>query len=171
MKEEENNIIGQIYLEKIIDKATQIKAVASMYYRKPEMATRYFGTLFSEFGDKLFNEGDSKLPYYVATLGIYKIESMFREKLIDRKYKKIKYHILTMLTLEINNEKHPPFNSVKKIDCYCEKIQDAFLNYDVLKVKIESVIKKIDSLKYDLQDLELSKSKEFVRKCLQFYEK
>ncbi len=154
--------------KKIIDKTTQIKAVASMYYRKPEMATRYFGTLLSEFGDKLFNEDDSKLPYYVAALGIYKIETMFRDGLIDNKYKKIKYHILTMLTLEINTKKYPAFNS-KKINKYCKEIQAVFLDDKDLQKKIDLVTSKIDSLKYDLKDLELSKSKEFVKKCIELY--
>lgn len=87
---------------------------------------------------------EEKLPYYVAALGIYKIEDLLRKKDIDKKYYKIRYHILTMLRLEISKEDCPSFSSKK-------------------------VINRINSLNYDLDNLELSKDSNFVKKCLSFY--
>lgn len=154
---------------KIIDKTTQIKAIASMYYNKPNTATRFFGALFDEFGGKLFKEKDEKLPYYIAALGIYKIENLFKYKLVDKKYKKIKYHILMMLRLEINKSNCPEFNSGKKVLKYCEEIKEILIDENKLLDKIKEVIKKIDTLNDNLESLELSKSKEFVKKCLNLY--
>ena len=140
-----------------------------MFYKKPNTATRFFGSLFSEFGNKLFNEKDEKLPYYVAALAVYKLDFLFKNKLIDKKYKKIKYHILTMLRLEINKEDCPPFSSKKTLK-YCENIKEILINDTLLLEIISKVTTKIDSLNYNLESLELSKSKEFVRKCLELYE-
>lgn len=153
---------------RIIDKTTQIKAIASMFYKKPNMATRFFGSLFSEFGNKLFNEKDEKLPYYVAALAVYKLDFLFKNKLIDKKYKKIKYHILTMLRLEINKADCPPFSSKKTLK-YCEEIKNILINNELLLNLINEITTKIDGLDYDLESLELSKSKEFVKSCLELY--
>ncbi len=154
--------------KRIIDKTTQIKAIASLYYDKPDMATRYFGTLFSEFGDKLFIDNHEMFPYYVASYSIFKIESLFKNKRIDKKYKKIKYHLLTMVRHEIDNSKCPSFES-KKSTKYCQKIYDILKDEKKIIENIKNVTKKIDSLKYDLNDNEISKSKEFVKKCLEKY--
>jgi hypothetical protein len=154
--------------KRLIDKTTQIKAIASLYYEKPDMATRYFGALFSEFGDQLFKDNHQMYPYYVASFSIYMIDSLLRKKKIDKKYRKIKYHILTMLRREIHTSKCPVFESKKSVT-YCEKIM-TILSDEKELIKITTrITKKIDSLEFDLDDNEVSKSKDFVKKCLALY--
>lgn len=155
--------------KRLIDKTTQIKAIASLYYDKPDMATRYFGALFSEFGDQLFKDNHKMYPYYVASFAIYMIDSLFRKKKIDKKYRKIKYHILTMLRREIYNTKCPVFES-KKSTAYCETIMKVISDERELIKITNRITKKIDSLDFDLDDNEVSKSKDFVKKCLALYQ-
>lgn len=154
--------------KRIIDKTTQMKSIASLYYYKPELATRYFGTLFNEFGDKLFKDNHEMFPYYVASFAFYKIESLFRHKKIERKYKKIKYHILTMIGNEINKSKCPSFES-KKSTAFCQNIYSILNNDEELMKVLKEVIKKINVLDIDLNDNEISKSKELVKKILAYY--
>ena len=159
---------GSVERKKIIDKTTQIKAMASMFYDKPNMATRFFGALFQEFGSKLFQDNHQMYPYYVASFATYQIESLFRLKKIDKKYKKIKYHILTMLRHEINPIPCSPFESKKSIT-YCEDIFNTINDENKFLNVINRIIEKIDSLEYNLDDLQISKSKEFVDRCLSSY--
>jgi hypothetical protein len=154
--------------KRIIDKTTQIKALASLFFNKPDMATRYFGTLFSEFGNKLFKDNHEMYPYYIASFSIYKIEQLFRQKKIDSKYRKIKYHILTMFRHEIDRTLCPPFESKRSIP-YCENINCVLNDDEKLINVINSVIEKIDSLGFNLEDNEVSKSKDFANKCLEKY--
>jgi hypothetical protein len=156
--------------KRIIDKTTQIKAIASLYYDKPNLATRYFGAVFAELKDKLFKDNDQLLPYFVASFAIYKIEGLFRTGKIDKKYKKIKYYILTMFRHELNSQTCPAFNS-KKSEAYSQEILEVLKDDTKTKKIISKVIKKIDSLSPDLQDSEISKSKDFVTKCLNLYGK
>ena len=156
--------------KKIIAKTTQIKSVASMFYDKPEVATRYFGKLYDEFGNKLFRDNHQKYPYYVAAYAIYKIESLFSLKKLDKKYTKIKYHLIMMLRYEIDDLKCPSFESKKSIR-YCENIFEVLHDENTLMRKLKDVIEKVDSLDFDLDNNEISKSKEFVKKCLAFYKK
>lgn len=160
---------GSVERKRIIDKTQQIKAIASLYYNKPELATRYFGTVFSELGDKLFKDNHDMRPYYTASYTLFKIDQLFRSKQIAKKYRKIKFHMLTMLRHEINNSKCPPFEAHRKCNNYCDAILEIFKSPTKLSPLITSVMNKIDSLNYDLDDLEISKSKDFVDKCLSFY--
>lgn len=154
--------------KKIIDKTTQIKAVASLYYNKPDRATRFFGTLFKEFGNRLFKDGHEMFPYYVASFTIYKIEQLFKQKKIDSKYKKIKYHLLTMLRHEIKKETCPSFESTKSTK-YSREIFSVFKKDSELQALVDKVTEKIDSLDFDLNNNDISKSKDFINRCLEIY--
>lgn len=141
----------------IIDKSTQIKALGSMYYYKPNLATRFFGALFKEFGHQLFKSDDKMLPYYTAAYSLYKLEELFRNNALDKRYKKIKYFVLMAIKLEIDPKKIPPFNS-GKVEAYCQNILDIVNNSEKFKELAIKVTEKIEELGYDLDYNEVSKS-------------
>lgn len=154
--------------KRIIDKTTQIKAVASFYFDKPDMATRYFGTLFNDLGSKLFDESHQLILYYTASFALYKIDEAFRKGIINKSYKKIKYFILMMLRYEIDKNPFPPFNS-NRIEKYCENILKQINTDKDFNRILKNVITKINSLKIDLDDREISKSKTLATNCLSKY--
>jgi hypothetical protein len=67
----------------IIDKSTLIKTLGSFYFLKPQLATRYFGALFNEFGKQLFIDNHKLYPYYTSALIYKKLEYKFRANEID----------------------------------------------------------------------------------------
>lgn len=151
----------------IIDKSTLIKTMGSFYFLKPQLATRYFGALFNEFGKQLFLDTHQLYPYYTAALIYNKLDNRFRANKIDKKYKKIRYFILMMLRLEYNLE-FPKFES-NKINKYCIDLIKHFnikANFDQ---KLKNVIQKIDSLDLDLDSTELSKSNKLVENIKKLY--
>ncbi|MBF4486216.1 AIPR family protein [Flavobacterium sp. CSZ] len=154
-------------VKSIVDKSTLIKTMGSFYFLKPQLATRYFGALFNEFGKQLFLDSHKLYPYYTAALIYNKLENRFRANKIDRKYKKIRYFILMMLRLEYNLE-FPKFES-NRIDKYCTDLIKYFnlkANFDQ---KLKNVIQKIDSLNLDLESNELSKSNKLVDNIKRLY--
>jgi len=154
--------------KKIIDKTTQIKSVASFYFDKPDLATRFFGTLFSELGSKLFDESHQLILYYTASLALYKIEEAFKRGLIHKRYKKIKYFLLMMLRYEIDNNPLPQFNS-NKMEKFCEEAIKQISPDKDFNRYLKNIIQKINSLKVNLDDKEISKSKTLVTNCLRKY--
>lgn len=151
----------------IIDKSTLIKTMGSFYFLKPQLATRYFGALFNEFGKQLFLDTHKLYPYYTAALIYNRLDSRFRANKIDKKYKKIRYFILMMLRLEYNLE-FPKFEA-NKTDKYCTDLIKHFnikANFDQ---KLKNVIQKIDSLDLDLDSNELSKSNKLVENIKKLY--
>lgn len=154
--------------KRIIDKTTQIKTVASLFEDKPNVATRFFGTLFNEFSDKLFKDNHKLIPYYTASFTYYKLDLLFRNGKLDKKFRKIKYHLLTLIKYEIHESKGPTFES-SKIEKYCEEILNIVKNEGKFIEKINEVVKKIESLDFDLEKSDISKSTEFVKKCIELY--
>lgn len=154
--------------KRIVDKTTQIKAIASFNFDKPNMATRYFGVLFGEFGSSLFRDGHSHLPYYTAAYTLFNLDRLFRKGQIDSKYKKLKYFILMMLRYEMGAAKFPPFES-KKVEEVCNRCLSIVNDSAKFQKAVKGVLKKIDSLGLDLSDSELSKSYKLVKDCVQLY--
>lgn len=148
----------------IVDKSTLIKVMGSFYFMKPNLATRYFGALFNEFGKQLFKEEHKLLPYYASALIFNRLEKLFKEGKIDKKYKKIKYFVLMMLRLEYNKEGFPEFQS-KKIDTYCNKLLTTFKDDKEFEKIVKKVLKKLESLNLDFTNNEISKSTKLVDNC------
>lgn len=151
----------------IVDKSTLIKIMGSFYFMKPQLATRYFGALFNEFGKQLFSDNHKLLPYYIAAIIYKKLEKKFRSNEIDKKYKKIRYFILMMLRLEYDTS-HPAFES-NKVEKFCQNLLDFYNNNDNFDVKIKKILENIDSLGFDLDSNELSKSNKLVDNIKKIY--
>lgn len=159
---------SEINSKLIVDKSTLIKAMGSFYFEKPHVATRYFGKLFKEFGEQLFKNDHKLYPYYVAALLYKKLERKFYNKEIDNKYRKLRYFILMMLRLEFDKSNPPKFES-NKMDKYCEGLLFEFNDSVKLNSHINNIISKIDSLKLDLNNADISKSSDLVEKIKKLY--
>ena len=152
----------------IIDKSTLIKVMGSFYFMKPNLATRYFGALFTEFGKELFKEDHKLLPYYTAALIYNKLENSFRNGLIDKKYKKIKYFILMMLRLEYEKKGYPIFES-NKSEKYCNDLLTHIKKEENFTILLDNVLAKLNSLSIDYASNEISKSSKLVENCKEKY--
>lgn len=169
-KQYNDTIINSKY---IIDKSTLIKVMGSFYFEKPHLATRYFGALFKEFGEKLFKDNHKMMPYYIPALLYNKLEELFRNNFIDKKYKKIRYFILMMLGIELKNKyKQANVNDFasNKTEKYCDKIFKE-INDEEFKNYIQTIVTKIDTLSLDLNSTEISKSGTLVEQIKDMYYK
>ncbi|MCQ2595677.1 MAG: AIPR family protein [Treponemataceae bacterium] len=153
---------------KIVDKLKQVKSVSSFFEDNPAESTRYIGKLIKASKGRLFLDSHYKEPYYVSTFAFYKLDQLFRNRKIDKKYKKIRYYVLAMLRHELNNGHVPSFES-KKVVKYCDNILPILKNDDELLKKVQIVLSKIDKLGFDLNSNEISKSKTFENACLGLY--
>lgn len=151
----------------IIDKSTLIKIMGSFYFLKPQLATRYFGALFNEFGKQLFSDSHKLLPYYVAAMIYKNLEKKFKTNEIDKKYKKIRYFILMMLRLEYS-ETYPNFEA-NKVEKFCQELLIFYNDNNNFDLKINKILKNIDSLNLDLDSTELSKSNKLVENIKNIY--
>lgn len=164
---------SNIEKKRIVDKNIQVKAFTSFFYERPDMATRYFGTLFNQFEDRLFKKNHSYTAYYMVSYLLFIVDESIRKGHIDRKYRKIKYFILMMIKyelriiLDIENE---PNIDAKKFDAnYCNKVlEQAFKHEDMFQL-VCGVAAKIESLGFDIDDRDIGKSTNFKDNCLALY--
>lgn len=152
----------------IVDKSTQIKAIGSMFFYQPNLATRFFGALFSEFGKELFKNNHKMLPYYTSSYTLMKLDELFKNGTIPKEYRKIRYFLLMMIKLEINKNSCTDFSN-KSSEAHCKEILDIVNNSIDFSKIIRSVISKIDTMKLDLNDNELSKSARLAKDCKDIY--
>ncbi|ABG53213.1 conserved hypothetical protein [Trichodesmium erythraeum IMS101] len=117
------NSDNKVLKSRIITVPYQIKSFAGMFLDEPHNVTSYFGLIVRRLNEgkiQIFNNEHFPSPYYTSAFAYYKLETFFRKGLIDKSYRKVKFHIL-MLFRMCKKTELPPFNS-KKIDNYCEDL-------------------------------------------------
>lgn len=145
---------------RIVSIATQIKSVASMFYDKPHLASRYYGKLLS-FVDGVFDDNHQLWPYYTSAYTLYKLEYLFRNKSLPSQYRKFKYYILMLLKYSLA-EKPVPKMTANKMKDFCEKIlKVAKDNREFTKV-VKKLTPLIDKYVEDIKSNEATKSASLV---------
>lgn len=147
---------------RIVSISMQIKAMASMFFDKPHLASRFFGKLMSSV-EGIFNEQHKLLPYYTSAYTLYKIDYLFRNKLIDIRYRKFKYFILMLIKYDLSTEKIPELNS-NKMDKLCENILKVINDNDKLITEINKLLPLFDKYVEDITSSESTKSAALVEK-------
>lgn len=154
------NYMAEVEKVRIVSISTQIKAAASMYFDKPHLASRYYGRLLRSV-DGIFNEGHKQLPYYTCAYLLYRLEYLFRNRMLPAQYRKFRFHMLMLIKYDLSEGKVPELNS-NKIDVLCEKILKCANDNADLQREAEKIIKLIDKQISDVSDTESTKSGSFV---------
>ncbi len=141
---------------RIVSISTQIKAVASMFYDKPHLASRYYGRLLNSI-DGIFNDGHQLLPYYTCAFVLYRLEFLFRNKSISAQYRKFKYFILMLIKYDLADDKIPEMNA-NKMNQFCEKILDIASDNSELTEEVNKLTKLIDNHVTDITSTESTKT-------------
>lgn len=145
---------------RIVSISTQIKAVASMFYDKPHLASRYYGRLLNSI-DGIFNDAHKLIPYYTCAFTLYRLEFLFRNKSIPMQYRKFKYFILMMIKYDLADEKIPEMNS-NKMDKFCQNILDTVADNPMLIEEVNRLTGLIDNHITDITSTESTKMASLV---------
>lgn len=149
------NYMTEVEKVRIVTISTQIKAAASMFFDKPHLASRYYGRLLKSV-DGIFNKEHKPLPYYTCAYLLYRLEYLFRNKILPVQYRKFRYHILMVIKYDFSEGKVPEL-SANKMDALCEKILECANDNGLLQQETEKIIKMIDSHISDINDTEATK--------------
>lgn len=124
---EYDNLVPNIPRSRIITLATQVNSIMSMFLNEPHSTHRYYGELLKANEDKIFLKNHRLEMYYVSSLALNKIDKLLKTKKIDYKYRKFKYHLLTVLRILIAGFNYPDKNS-NQMKKYCDKIERVLLD-------------------------------------------
>ena len=147
---------------RIVTISIQIKSVASMFYDKPHLASRYYGRLLSTT-EGIFDDSHQMLPYYTCAFTLYRLEYLFRNKALPSQYRKFRYHILMMLKYSLAKGKIPEMNA-HKMNKLCEDILTIVNDNGMLLNEVKELISIIDKHVADANKTDTTKSIGLVEK-------
>ncbi len=82
-----------------------------MFINNPHGVSGFYGTVVKRSEGNMFKSDDKLIMYYVSALAYFKIESLFKNGTLDKKYRRYKNHMLMLLRIKIAGDKLPEFNS------------------------------------------------------------
>jgi hypothetical protein len=127
----------------IITLAAQINSAISIFFNDPHSTHRYFGELLKAYSGKLFQEDDKPEMYYASALGLYRMDSLVKEGLLDDKYRRYKYQILLIIRIISLGYDMPPSNSKKMVQ-YADKLIQIFEDETKLRTVLPVATRMFD---------------------------
>lgn len=157
---------------RIITVPNQIKSYSAMFNKNPHLVTSYFGNLVNSIGEKgskIFEEDHQFAPYYLAGLAFYRLESLFNNGDLDKRYRKIKFFIIMLVPMISSAEELPPINSQNKSERFCSAIIEKLNNEKLCKKIFATAVKIIENSGVQIDDKISLKSKAMTDKILSAY--
>lgn len=139
-----SDVVG-IEKVRIISIGYQMRFFAAMFLDEAHRAGRYPATLLKQIGGRIFVDDHYPDPYYTSAYAAYKLEWMFRNNVLDREYRTFRYHLLMAVRRILQSDPPPWFNS-RKIETYCEGINEALWSSAAAQSAYEEAIAKIQSV-------------------------
>lgn len=131
--------------EQIISLSIQVYCFVAMFLNEPQSTHRYYGELLNANRGKIFLDNHSPFPYYLSGFALFVLESLFRQKKLDVKFRKYKYHLLMLLRIMSEKEKLPFLNS-RKIDDYCNTLNKILMDEELAKKAYSECIEVIEGV-------------------------
>ena len=144
-----------------------------MFNKNPHMVTTYLGTLVKTMGNpgsNLFEDDHQFSPYYMAGLAFYRLDSLFLNGTIDKKYRKVRFYILMLVPMLCSAEQFPPINGQKKCERFCNPIIDKLNDENIFPSIFLEAVKIIEVSGSDVEDKQALKSRAMTDKILGAYD-
>lgn len=109
-------------VSRIFDVKQVARCVSAMFLDKPDLASRYPNRLTGEQHKSVFKKEIVQEVYYTATYSLYRLLIYLNSGRIDRKYTKLRWHILMAIKYYLADSSIPSIESVK-IKRLCSKIE------------------------------------------------
>lgn len=106
---------------RVINQTNVVRAFAAIFLEEPHSTVRSYNTLSERIGNEIFGSGHKMISYYTASFAFYRLDRLFHNGSIDRKYKVGRFQILMLVRMMLLRPSPPPFNS-KMIEKYCKEI-------------------------------------------------
>lgn len=98
-----------------------IQSMVAMYMNHVETSHRHESKLIGDYKNKLFVEGQSYYPYYVAALLASNLECIMKQDCSLKDMRPYKMHLLFMIQ-ELSMGPAPDINDKERIEEYCKKL-------------------------------------------------
>jgi hypothetical protein len=113
---------------RVITPLVQIRAFAAMFLDEPQAASRYYRKLYERVPADIFNAKHRHEPYYTAALAWYRLDVLFRRRLIDATLRPVRYHLLTGFKYLADPGTWPQNLEAKSVAKHCEVLNTTLMD-------------------------------------------
>ena len=114
-----------------------IQSMVAMYMNHVETSHRHESKLISDYKDKLFVEGQSYYPYYVAALLASNLEYIMKQDHSLKDMQPYKMHLLFLIQ-ELSMGPAPDINDRNKVEEYCKKLLKVLSSTEYKKAVLQA---------------------------------
>ena len=144
-----------ILQSRIVDIKSICRAYNAMFLNQPNNSSRYVSAIFDTQKDKLFQDQDQEVLYYVSALTLCRISSLINQrKHNSHKYRSLKWHILYIYKYLVHksvNDIQPNSNKAKN---YCEPVVNSLTsNTKEYETIFQHCYRIIDSIEFPTSDV------------------
>ena len=144
----------------IVSIPQQIKAAAAMFLDNPHDVSGRYGTIAQNVGTKLFADNHKLIIYYVSALALFRFENLIKQRKIEPKYRKARYHSIMLFKYIVGGREVPRYYNSRDMETYCERIRSELNNPD----RCETIFKYILTYIEDHTSISFEDRKAFERK-------
>jgi hypothetical protein len=139
-----NNVVG-IEKTRIVTPGNLIRSFASMFLGEPHRTTRSYRALLERVGKTIFAPSDRLEPYYVSALALYRLEYLFRNQLLDSKFKPARFQIILALRLQLTGSQLPRMNA-REMERYCTPLMQTLWDPGHSETAFAEAAKVVDTV-------------------------
>ncbi len=160
---------------RIITVQVQIKSFGSIFLSIPHRVTSYFGTVVKQNIETerptIFNPQHKHILYYTSGLAFYRLDSFFRSRAIDARYRKVKFFLLMLFGKLVSPEplSIDRMNSERITENYCEPIIAVLNDAERALALFRQAVAIIELSGIDLNDKQALKSNSTTERLLQTF--
>jgi len=121
-----------------------LQSFIGMFLNEPHISHRHESKLLEMYSNVVFNEHQSKLPYFTAALAFYKIEKLFRTGQLDKKIFYAFRSQILMAFRELNAGNKPNIDNELVIDEHCQLLLKILKNDTASKTKFNEAAQSFD---------------------------
>lgn len=157
---------------RVITLTQQIQSYLAMFLNEPHSTHRYYGELLRAYNNRLFLETDDYEPYFCAAYFSYYVDIQIRNNVLDRKYKKFKFHLICAMRSLIAGSS-VVFGQARQQQKICKKLWEVIRNDAEMRRILDAAVTCLDSACSACKDIpfaEQHRSKEITVSMISFAE-
>ena len=140
---------------RVVTLTQQIQSYLAMFLNEPHSTHRYYGELLRAYNNRLFLDTDDYEPYFCAAYFSYYVDVQIRNNVLDRKYKKFKFHLICAMRSLIA-ESSVVFGQARRQQKICKKLWGIMRNDAEMKRILDAAVTCLDSACGECPDIPVS---------------
>lgn len=106
---------------RVITEANVVRSFASIFLDEAHRTTRNYKSIRDKVSKEIFAKGHKIEPYYLAALMFYRLDTLFRGRKLEAKYKPARFHIMMAAHILANPGPAPKMHA-NAMEAYCNAL-------------------------------------------------